>query len=67
MIYAYLYCVFFTSRDNLFECSHYIILLSSSFIISIEVAALLSGKNKFESSAYEIVNNSGETFTISFM
>ena len=33
-----IYCVLFTLRDNLFECSHSIISLSSSFIISIKVA-----------------------------
>ena len=62
-----LYCVLFTLRDNLFECSHSIILLSSLFTISIKVPTLFPVKNKFESSAYKIVNNSGETFTISFM
>ena len=62
-----IYCVLFTLRDNLFECSHSINLLSYLFITSIKVATLFPVKNKFESSAYKIVNNSGETFTISFM
>ena len=62
----HIFC-FITLRDNLFECSHSMILLSSLFIISIKVATFFPVKNKFESSAYRIVNNSDETFTISFM
>ena len=62
-----IYCVLFTLGDNLFECSHFIILLISLFIISIEVATFFPVKNKCESTAYKIVNDSGETFTISFM
>ena len=57
-----IYCVLFTLRDNLFECSHSIILLSYLFIISIEVTTFFS-----VTTAYKIVHNSGETFTISFM
>ena len=41
-----IYCVLFPLRDNLFECSHDIILLSSLFIISINVATFFPVKNK---------------------
>ena len=62
-----IYCVLFTLKNNLFEWSHSIIVFSSLFIISVEEATLFPAKNKFESSAHEIVNDIGKTFTISFM
>ena len=47
-VYLIVFICVLSLRDNLFECSHSLILLSSLFIlISIKVATFFPVKNKF--------------------